>query len=105
MADRKPDEPPPAKLSDEFAAAIAAHKAFLTAYPNSVLSSDALRKITGVAVEYANIDAWDVAEGVYADLAKLGPQDSPSRAIGVRPRRVPAWPRHAGPRPRDPQRP
>ena len=70
MADRKPDEPPPAKLSDEFAAAIAAQKAFLAAYPNSVLSSDALRKITGVAVEYAKIDAWEVAEGVYADLAK-----------------------------------
>ena len=70
MADRKPDEPPPAKLSDEFAAAIAAHKAFLAAYPNSILSSDALRKITGVAVEYAKIDAWEVAEGVYADLAK-----------------------------------
>ncbi len=70
MADRKPDEPPPAKLSDEFAAAIAAHKAFLAAYPNSILSSDALRKITGVALEYAKIDAWEVAEGVYADLAK-----------------------------------
>ena len=70
MADRKPDEPPPAKLSDEFAAAIAAQKAFLAAYPKSVLSSDALRKITAVAVEYAQIDAWDVAEGVYADLAK-----------------------------------
>ena len=26
-------------------------------------------KITGVAVEYANLDAWEVAEGVYADLA------------------------------------
>ena len=70
MADRKPDEPPPAKLSDEFAAAIAAHKAFLAAYPNSFSSSDALRKITGVALEYAKIDAWEVAEGVYADLAK-----------------------------------
>ena len=70
MADRKPEEPPPAKLSDEFAAAIAAQKAFLAAYPNSILSSDALRKITGVAVAYAKIDAWEVAEGVYADLAK-----------------------------------
>jgi len=70
MADRKPDEPLPAKLSDEFTAAIAAHKAFLAAYSNSIFSSDALRKITAVAVEYANIDAWEVAEGVYADLAK-----------------------------------
>ncbi len=70
VADRKPDEPPPGKLSDEFAAAIAAQKAFLTAYPNSALSSGALQKITGVAVEYANLDAWEVAEGVYADLAR-----------------------------------
>ena len=70
MADRKPDEPPPAKLSDEYAAAIAAQKAFLAAYPKSVLSSDGLRKITAVAVQYAQIDAWDVAEGVYTDLAK-----------------------------------
>ena len=68
-ADRKPDDPPPAKLSEEFAAAIAAHKAFLAAHPNSVLSSDILRKITGVAIEYAKIDAWEVAEGIYADLA------------------------------------
>ncbi len=70
MADRKSEEPLPAKLSDEFAAAIAAHKAFLAAYPNSIFSSDALRKITAVAVEYAKIDAWEVAEGVYADLTK-----------------------------------
>ncbi len=69
MADRKPDDPPPARLSDEYAAAIAAHKAFLAAHPNSVLSSDILRTITGVAVEYAKIDAWEVAEGIYADLA------------------------------------
>ncbi len=69
LADRKPDEPPPSKISDEFAAAIAAHKAFLAAHPNSLLSSDILRKITGVAVRYAQIDAWEVAEGVYADLA------------------------------------
>jgi tetratricopeptide (TPR) repeat protein/thioredoxin-like negative regulator of GroEL len=115
MADRKPDEPPPAKLSAEFAAAIAAYKAFLlpaaaaapdakpqaagegakpqaagvgvkpeaagpaakdaVTYqaflqknPQNTLAGDAIRRIMAVAVEYAQLDAWDVAEGVYADL-------------------------------------
>jgi TolA-binding protein len=103
MADRKPDEPPPAKLSAEFAAAIAAYKAFLlpavagagakpqaadagakpqaaaakdaATYqaflqknPQNTLAGDAIRRIMAVAVEYAQLDAWDVAEGVYADL-------------------------------------
>jgi tetratricopeptide (TPR) repeat protein len=125
MADRKPDEPPPAKLGAEYAAAIAEYKlflvpaavagpaakpqaaapaakpqaaapdakpaavaadakpaaagadakapaaqyeAFLKKNPQSTLAGDALRRIMAVAVEYANLDAWDVAEGVYADL-------------------------------------
>jgi autotransporter-associated beta strand protein len=69
-ADRKPGDPPPAKLSDEFAASIAAYKAFIDAYPDGPNVGGAIRQVMAVAIEYARIDAWDVAEGVYADLQK-----------------------------------
>jgi tetratricopeptide (TPR) repeat protein len=67
-ADRKPDEPPPAKLSDQYAVTIAAYKAFLAGQPESGLAGDALRRIMAAAAAYADIDAWEVAEGIYADL-------------------------------------
>ena len=69
-ADRKPDEPPPAKLSDEFTAAIAAYKAFIEANPESPLVGESINKVMAVAIEYARIDAWDVADSVFADLLK-----------------------------------
>ncbi|MCF7731447.1 MAG: tetratricopeptide repeat protein [Akkermansiaceae bacterium] len=65
---RQGDTPPPAKLSTEFAAAIAAYKAFIAANPESRLVGDATTKVMAVASEYAKIDAWDVADAVYADL-------------------------------------
>ncbi|HUT13076.1 MAG TPA: tetratricopeptide repeat protein, partial [Thermoguttaceae bacterium] len=68
MADRKSDDPPPAKLSEEFAAAIAAYRSFIADHPESSLVSNATSKIMAVAGEYAKIDAWDVADGVFADL-------------------------------------
>lgn len=73
LADRQSDEPPPAKLSGQFAAAIGAYKAFIAAHPDSPLLADATAKVMAVALEYAKIDAWDVADAVYADLlaAKL----------------------------------
>ena len=40
-AERKPDQPPPAKLSDEFVAAIGAYKEFVDAHPESALVGDA----------------------------------------------------------------
>ncbi len=70
MADRKADEAPPAKLSDEFVAAIAAYQGLLEAYPESVLSRETLGRIMVVAMEYAKLDAWDAADSVYADLLK-----------------------------------
>ena len=68
LADRKSDDPPPAKLSEEFTAAIAAYKAFVEANPDGPLAADALGKVMAVASEYARVDAWDVADAVYGDL-------------------------------------
>ena len=70
LAERKPDDAPPAKLSEPFAAANAAYKAFIVAHADSPLVGDALRRAMGIALEYAQRDAWEVAEGVYADLQK-----------------------------------
>jgi tetratricopeptide (TPR) repeat protein len=66
--ERKSGQPPPAKLSEEYAAAIAAYKGFVAASPRSPLVGQALAKVMAVAYEYAQIDAWDVADSVYADL-------------------------------------
>lgn len=68
MKDRKKEDPPPAKLSDEYAAAIAAYKGLMAASPDSPLVGTSIAKIMAVALEYAKVDAWDVADGVYADL-------------------------------------
>jgi len=70
MADRRSGDPPPAKLSDEFGAAIAAYKGFVEANPDSSLVGDAVIKVMAVAVEYTRIDAWDVADSIFADLLK-----------------------------------
>jgi len=67
-AERGADDPPPARLSEEFAAAIAAYQEFIGAHPKSHLVADALGKVMAVANRYAQIDAWDVADAVYADL-------------------------------------
>lgn len=58
----------PAKVSSEFTAAIQAYKNFIKAYPKSVLLGHAIEKIMAVALEYARVDAWDVADSIYAEL-------------------------------------
>lgn len=68
LAEREPDTPPPAKLSDLFAAAIDVYKAIITARPDAPLAGTALRRIMDSALAYAEADAWTVAEGIFADL-------------------------------------
>ncbi|GAJ04155.1 unnamed protein product, partial [marine sediment metagenome] len=65
---RKDPTVAPAKISSEFTAAIQAYKNFIMAYPKSVLLGHAIEKIMAVALEYARVDAWDVAESIYAGL-------------------------------------
>ncbi|MCC6123821.1 MAG: tetratricopeptide repeat protein [Pirellulales bacterium] len=67
-ADRKPEAAPPEKLSAEFAAAISEYKKFLEKEGDRPSAAAALQKIMAVAAEYAKYNAWDVAEGIYADL-------------------------------------
>jgi len=68
ISTRKEDEPPPAKVSAEFAAAIAAYQGFAARFPDSRLVNEALGKILSVAMEYVKADAWDAADSIYADL-------------------------------------
>jgi TolA-binding protein len=68
MQGRKEGSAPPAKVSNEFTAAIEAYKNFIKAYPKSVLLGHAIEKIMAVALEYARVDAWDVTENIYAEL-------------------------------------
>ncbi|MDP6636331.1 MAG: tetratricopeptide repeat protein [Phycisphaerae bacterium] len=72
LADRKPNDPPPAKISDEFTAAIDAYKAFIKARPESSLVGSAMARINKAAMQYVSIGAWDVAEGVFANLLAAG---------------------------------
>ncbi|MBL7221371.1 MAG: tetratricopeptide repeat protein [Phycisphaerae bacterium] len=72
LADRKPNDPPPAKISAEFTAAIDSYKAFIKARPASPLVGSAVARISMAAMKYVSIDAWDVAEGVFANLLAAG---------------------------------
>jgi TolA-binding protein len=72
LAARKADQPPPAALSEEWAAAIAAYKEIIKADLTGAFVLTAVQKITGAATEYAKVDAWDVADGVFADLLGSG---------------------------------
>ncbi len=78
--ERKADTAPPAKLSDEYAAALNAYKDFLKTRSASPLAGTATAKIQAAALEYAKVDGWDVADGIYADLLAAGlPLKSPER--------------------------
>jgi tetratricopeptide (TPR) repeat protein len=66
--DQDPDAAPPTEISAEFTTAIDACYAFIAEYPDSPAVKQALQRILNVALEYAKIDAWDVADGVYAGL-------------------------------------
>ncbi len=72
LAEKDPKAAPPDKISAEFAAAIAAYQGFIKANPDSGLLGQAVRQILSAALEYARIDAWDVADGIYADLLASG---------------------------------
>ena len=72
LADKKPNEPPPAKISQEFAAAIDSYKAFINRRPDSPLVGSAIGRISKVAMQYVEAGAWDAAEGVFADLLAAG---------------------------------
>ncbi|MHC4625207.1 MAG: hypothetical protein ACYS4W_15035, partial [Planctomycetota bacterium] len=65
MKDRKE---PPAKISDDFKATIEAYQNFIKAYSKSVLLGRAIEKNMAVALEYARVNAWDVADSIYAEL-------------------------------------
>jgi len=73
MSERKDTSAAPEKLSDEFSAAIAAYKDFIGTHNESPLIGAAIGRIMAVGVEYAGLDAWEAADGVYAGLlgAKL----------------------------------
>jgi tetratricopeptide (TPR) repeat protein len=68
VAERKPDTAPPDKLSPEFQAAITAYMQVIEANGNGHLAGEAVNRIMGVAAEYARQNAWDVADGIYAQL-------------------------------------
>jgi len=72
LGDAKPNDPPPAKISAEFTAAINAYKAFVKARPASPLVATAMGRISKIAMKYVSIGSWDVAEGVFADLLTSG---------------------------------
>ncbi|MHC4311506.1 MAG: tetratricopeptide repeat protein [Planctomycetota bacterium] len=70
MKDRKE---PPAKISDDFKAAIEAYRNFIKTYPKSVLLGRAIEKNMAVALEYTRVNAWDVADSIYAELLREVP--------------------------------
>ena len=72
LADRKPNDPPPAKISKEFTAAIDSYKAFIKAKPASPLVGSAIARISKTAMQYVSVGSWDVAEGVFANLLGAG---------------------------------
>jgi len=88
MKEQKEPKVPPAKISGEFAAAIKAYKDFIKANPESVLLGRVVEKIMAVALEYAKADAWDVADGIYAELLALAPQGGAGLAKDLAIRRV-----------------
>lgn len=72
MSLRKPGDPPPQAISDEYKSALAACAAFAKARPQSPLLHVALQRYAAVAMEYARVDAWDVADAVWAELQAAG---------------------------------
>jgi len=70
MKDRKE---PPTEISEDFKAAIEAYRNFIKAYPKSVLIGRAIEKNMAVALEYARVNAWDVADSIYTELLREVP--------------------------------
>ncbi|MBK8096181.1 MAG: tetratricopeptide repeat protein [Planctomycetes bacterium] len=72
LVQQAPDAPPPPRLSEQFAAAVAAYREFLVGHPGSVLVGDALAGIMAIGLEYARVGAWEVADSIYTDLLAAG---------------------------------
>ncbi len=68
MSQRAADAQPPAELSKEFVEAIAAYKLFIKTYEKSPQVGPVIERIMRIGSKYAAIDAWDVADSVYAEL-------------------------------------
>lgn len=70
LAKQPADAAPPAKLSDEFAKAIAAYQAIIKNYPDGPLVKVSIHRTLSIAAAYAHHDAWEVANGVYVSLGE-----------------------------------
>ncbi len=80
MAAHTPEMPAPAKVSDEYAAAIAAYVQFVKSNPQVAFVGSAVQRVMAGALAYARVDAWDVADGIYRDLSAAGlPIRNPER--------------------------
>ncbi len=65
------DAPPPQQLSEEFQAAIAAWQKIVADYQLRPAAQTAIGSVMSIAQQYAALDAWDVADGIYAALLGL----------------------------------
>ncbi len=68
LSEQPADAPPPAALSQEFTAALAAYQGIIKRYSNTSLVQSAFEAIGQIALTHARIGAWEVAGGVFADL-------------------------------------
>lgn len=74
------DAMPPLQLNDEFQAAQAAWHSVVTKYQQRPVAQAAISRSMSIATEYAALNAWDVADGVYATILELQlPLQSPER--------------------------
>jgi len=79
------DAPPPDRLSDEYAAAVAAYRHVITDYADGPLVGSAISKTQQIALAYAEVGAWPVADSVFAGLAEIEvPLKSPERIAFAR---------------------
>ncbi|QOV91111.1 tetratricopeptide repeat protein [Humisphaera borealis] len=61
---------PPTKITDDYTAALAAYETYIKARPDSALVGAAIGRVMAMALDWTRVDAWDVADGVYAVLLK-----------------------------------
>jgi tetratricopeptide (TPR) repeat protein len=61
---------PPAQITPEYAAAVAAYAQFVKDRPAAASVGAAVNRLMAIAADWARVDAWDVADGVYAVLLK-----------------------------------
>ena len=70
LAERRGPTPPPTQLSKEFATALTAYTEFAVAHPDTPLAAEAMGKVLAIATEYAQLDAWEVTDAVFAELLR-----------------------------------